>query len=100
MEGAVEALMPPSYCNSGAPAAEGTDAAGKKGGGKGQGSWRKIGGVWRRVGGWGGGGREEKAGGPEHGGGGEGGPKEEGSGGSAASEADMVAPLPQVDHQR
>lgn len=64
----------------------------------GQGSFRKIGGAWRRVGGWGGkGGKGSGAVGIE----GEGGAKEDKEQtGEPASEADMDAPLPQVDHER
>lgn len=63
----------------------------------GQGSFRKIGGAWRRVGGWGGkGGKGSGASTVE----GEGGAKEDKEQtGEPASEADMD-PLPQVDHQR
>lgn len=104
VEGAVEALIPPSVSNPGGGAGAGANGGGGGGGagagagagkGGGQGSWRKIGGAWRRVGGRGNGGRG--------GGGGTGNDaraEEEKVGGSTMSEADIDAPLPRVDCER
>ncbi|CAM9141631.1 unnamed protein product, partial [Laminaria digitata] len=105
VEGAVEALMPASSSSS-SSTNNGGDSKGGSGAAKetGQGSWRKIGGAWRRVGGWGGGGRGGRGGG---GGGGEasgaerkGATKEDRAGGSGSNEAEMGDPAPQVDHER
>ncbi|CAM9167363.1 unnamed protein product, partial [Scytosiphon promiscuus] len=99
VEGAVEALLPASISNSsGAGAGAGganTGGAGKSGG---QGSFRKIGGTWRRIGGWGGKGKK----GSDVGTGEDEGGATEGNGqpGEPATEASMDAPLPQVDHER
>lgn len=63
-----------------------------------QGSFRKIGGAWRRVGGWGGkGGKGTGSSPPE----GEAGAKEDKEQREEpSSEAEMDVPLPQVDHAR
>ncbi|CAM9414281.1 unnamed protein product, partial [Ectocarpus sp. 8 AP-2014] len=92
VEGAVEALMPSSSgFNTGTGGSSGTDA-GKSGG---QGSFRKIGGAWRRVGGWG-----KKGGKGGGGGGGATEDSEQPGEPQPPSEADMDAPLPQLDHER
>lgn len=99
VEGAVEALLPASVSNS-SGAGAGGGSANASGGGKsgGQGSFRKIGGTWRRVGGWGGKGKKGSGAGAAEG---EGGPTEgSGESGEPATEASMDAPLPQVDHER
>lgn len=63
-----------------------------------QGSFRKIGGTWRRVGGWGGKGGKAGGSSPPEGEGGAKENKEQREGPS--SEAEMGVPLPQVDHAR
>lgn len=92
VEGAVEALMPSSSgSNTGTGGSSGNNA-GKSGG---QGSFRKIGGAWRRVGGWG-----KKGGKGGGGGGGATEDSEQPGEPQPPSEADMDAPLPQLDHER
>lgn len=93
VEGAVEALMPSSVSSG-----SGSGGGGGAGKSAAQGSFRKIGGVWRRVGGWGGkGGKGSGSSAAE----GEGGAKEDkGQKEEPSSEAEMDVPLPQVDHAR
>lgn len=100
VEGAVEALLPASVTNTSSSAGSGGGTANVGGAGKGggQGSFRKIGGTWRRVGGWGVKGKKGSEAGAAEGEGG----ATEGSEhpGEPATEASMDAPLPQVDHER
>lgn len=66
-----------------------------------QGSFRKIGGAWRRVGGWGGkGGKGGKGGGSSSAEGEAGAKEDKEQREEPSSEADMDVPLPQVDHAR
>ncbi|CAM9530566.1 unnamed protein product, partial [Hapterophycus canaliculatus] len=101
VEGAVEALLPATVSNGGGASAGGSNAiCGAGGAGKsvGQGSFRKIGGTWRRVGGWGGKGKKGSGAGAAEGEGGSGEGHEQA--GEPATEASMDAPLPKVDHER
>lgn len=85
--------MPASVASSGGGGSGGSGSgAGKSAG---QGSFRKIGGAWRRVRGWGG--KGGKGGGSSTAEG-ELGSKEQKE--EPSSEAEMDVPLPQVDHAR
>lgn len=89
--------MPSSVSNSsGGGGGNGSGSANGKS--TGPGSFRKIGGAWRRVGGWGGkGGKGSGASGTD----GEGRANEDMEHtGEPTNESDMDTPLPQVDHQR
>lgn len=88
--------MPASVSNGGGGG--GSSGGGGSGSGKstGQGSFRKIGGTWRRVGGWGG-----KGGKGDGSNAGDVSSKEDKEQkGEPATEEDMDAPLPQLDHER
>lgn len=85
--------MPASVASGGGSGSG--SGAGKSGS---QGSFRKVGGAWRRVGGWGGKGGK---GGGSNAAEGEGGAKEDKEQKEQlSSEAEMDVPLPQVDHAR
>eukprot|EP00752_Nemacystus_decipiens_P013477 g11936.t1 len=97
VEGAVEALMPASVSGGGGGGGGGGGSGGT-GKSAAQGSFKKIGGAWRRVGGWGGKGGEAGGSSPAVG---EGNAKEDKEQREEPStEAEMDAPLPQVDHAR